>query len=94
MSIQILAENAVKHGISVKREGGTIKIATRREDNDIVIRIIDNGVGFEVNEPRDSNHIGIENVRNRVETMVNGKLEIESKIGYGTTATIRFPISE
>lgn len=94
MSVQILAENAVKHGISVKREGGTIKIATRREDNDIVIRIIDNGVGFEVNEPRDSNHIGIENVRNRVETMVNGKLEIESKIGYGTTATIRFPISE
>ena len=94
MSMQILAENAVKHGISVKRDGGTIKITTKREGNDFVIKIIDDGVGFDVNAPRDSTHIGIENVRNRIETMVGGKLEIESRIGYGTTATIRFPISK
>ena len=94
MSMQILAENAVKHGISVKRDGGTIKITTKREGNDFVIKIIDDGVGFDVNAPRDSTHIGIENVRNRIETMVGGELEIESRIGYGTTATIRFPISK
>ena len=91
MSVQILAENAVKHGVSVRRNGGTVRISTRREGNDIVITVEDDGVGFDVTKQMDSSHIGIDNVRNRVRTIVGGELVIESEPGKGTVATIRFP---
>ena len=34
------------------------------------------------------NHVGIENVKKRVENMVHGTFEIESEVGIGTTVTI------
>lgn len=92
MSVQILAENAVKHGVSVKRDGGTVRIATKREGDDIVISVEDDGVGFDATKQMDSTHIGIYNVRNRVKTMVGGELTILSEPGKGTVATIRFPL--
>ncbi len=91
MSVQMLAENAVKHGVSVKREGGTVRISTMSVDDDIVIIVSDDGAGFDIEKPIDSSHIGISNVRHRVESIVGGKFEIESEIGRGTTATIRLP---
>lgn len=93
MCVQILAENAVKHGVSVRREGGTVRITTKREGDDIVITVEDNGVGFDVTKQMDASHIGIDNVRNRVKTLVGGELFIESEIDKGTIATIRFPLS-
>ena len=93
MSVQILAENAVKHGVSVKRDGGTVRISTKREGDDIVVTVEDDGVGFDVNAQMDSTHIGIQNVRNRVETMVKGTLLISSEPGRGTIASIRVPLA-
>lgn len=93
MSVQVLAENAVKHGISVKRDGGTVRIATKREGEYIVVTVEDDGVGFDVNAQGDATHIGIENVRNRVQTMVGGELLIASEIGKGTVASIRLPLA-
>ena len=37
-------------------------------------------------------HIGIRNVRERIETMCGGSLKVDSRIGEGTTVTIRFPL--
>ena len=93
MSVQILAENAVKHGVSVRRDGGTVRITTKREGDDIVITVEDDGVGFDVTKQMDSSHIGIENVRNRVKTMIGGELLIWSESDKGTVATIRFPLT-
>ena len=93
MCVQILAENAVKHGVSVRREGGTVRIATKREGDEIVISVADDGVGFDVTRQMDSSHIGIENVKNRVKTLVGGNLSISSEPGKGTVATIRFPLA-
>ena len=92
MSVQILAENAVKHGVSVKRDGGKVRISTKRQGDDILISVEDDGVGFDVTKQMDSTHIGIDNVRNRVETMVGGSLTITSEPGKGTVATIRFSL--
>ena len=93
MSVQILAENAVKHGVSVRRDGGTVRIKTAREGGDIVISVEDDGVGFDVTRQMDSSHIGIDNVRNRVSTLVGGTLSIDSEPDKGTIATIRFPLA-
>ena len=95
LSVQPIVENAVKHGVCVKEKGGTIQIKTWESTDAYFIRVSDDGVGFNWNEPVDYNdgklHIGIKNVRSRLETMVEGSLEIQSKIGVGTVATIRIP---
>lgn len=93
LTIQPLVENAVKHGILKRKKGGTITISTRCLDNSYEIEICDNGVGFDLLAPleKPSNHIGIENVRNRLWSMCAGTLTIESIIDHGTTAVIHIP---
>ena len=92
MCVQILAENAVKHGVSVRRDGGTVRISAKREGDDVIISVEDDGVGFDAKKQMDSTHIGIDNVRDRVSTLVGGRLFISSTIGKGTVATIRVPL--
>ena len=93
LSVQPLVENAVKHGVGQKIGGGTVNICTYETEDEYVIRVIDDGVGFEVGEYADdgSTHIGIENIRKRLDMMMNARLEIESKKGEGTTAYILIP---
>ncbi len=90
LSLQPLVENAVNHGIRSRAEGGTVKITTKRENGKIYISVQDDGLGFDTTRlPRDGKaHIGISNVRKRLEYMVGGSLQIESKKNIGTTATI------
>ena len=93
LSVQPLVENAVKHGVGQKVGGGTVNIHTYETESDYVIRITDDGVGFEVGEYQDdeSTHIGIENIKKRLDMMMNARLEIESKMGEGTIACILIP---
>jgi len=93
LSLQPIVENAVKHGVGEKEEGGTVIVSTREESNCFLITIEDDGVGFDVEAVKNDGkvHIGLENSRNRLQTLCGGTLEIESKIGEGTTATIRIP---
>ncbi len=93
LSIQPLAENAVKHGISKKRGGGTLTIATRETDKHYEVIVSDDGTGFDVNEVKNDgrSHIGMENIRTRLKEMCNAEVEINSVIGEGTVATVRIP---
>ena len=92
LTIQPLVENAIRHGVRI-RDDGLVTVATRRADgcHEIVIR--DNGKGFDprLAERADETHIGIRNVRERLENLCGGTLEIESAVGEGTTVTIRIP---
>lgn len=92
--LQPLVENAIKHGILVKEEGGTIWLHTERKEQEIVITIRDDGAGFEPAAVCSENSVGIDNVRFRLEHMVNGKLDIKSNPGDGTTVTITLPCKE
>jgi len=95
LTIQPLVENAIRHGVRV-RENGRILIVSRREGDFHVIRIQDNGKGFDVHEAAKSSqkvsHIGLSNVKERIERMCKGTMEVESTIGVGTTITIRIPV--
>lgn len=93
LTIQPLVENAIKHGICKKREGGTVKIATYETDNFYCVEVSDNGVGFDVNKPFDDKktHVGMENVKERIKVMANGELIIESTPSVGTKAIIKIP---
>lgn len=93
LSIQPLAENAVKHGISKKRGGGTLTIATRETDASFEVIVSDDGKGFDVTEVKDDgrSHVGMDNVRRRLKEMCGGEVIINSVIGEGTTATVILP---
>ena len=93
LSMQILVENAVKHGICKKAEGGTVTIRTEQHEHKIYITIEDTGIGFDTEHlPEDGKvHAGIANVRSRLENMCGGQLEIKSRIDQGTKVWIVLP---
>ena len=95
LTIQPLVENAVRHGIMPLDSGGIITITTRETEQEYIVSISDNGVGFdtEVPEPPEGSaeHIGIKNVRERLRKLSGGNLEIRSEKGHGTEAIIRIP---
>jgi len=93
LSVEPMVENAVKHGISRNENGGHVKISTDEIDSGYQIQIEDNGPGFSIDDiGKDGKmHVGIANVRTRLESMVKGTLTIESEIGKGTCVTIFIP---
>ena len=94
LAVQPLAENAVKHGIAKSSNGGKLIIRTIEDYENYYVYVIDNGVGFDPKKKPSNDgrsHIGIENVRMRIEKRVNGKLEIFSSKGKGTTSVITIP---
>ena len=94
LTLQPIVENAVKHGICKKPEGGTVEISTWDDSLTVYIRVKDNGVGFDVNAPikeEDRAHIGLKNVESRLIHMSFGKINIESIVNVGTTVTIELP---
>lgn len=94
LSIQPLVENAVRHGVTRKAGGGTVRIDTHCTETHYVIEVIDDGVGFdtEAGRPADGrSHVGFENVRDRVGSMCRGEVTVKSIVGVGTRVTIKIP---
>ncbi len=92
LSIQPIVENAVRHGICKKDEGGTVKISTKQVGNAIIIKISDDGTGFNTDNLQTSESmLGLENIRQGLQRNVGGQLDIQSQIGKGTTVTITVP---
>ncbi|MBQ3406071.1 MAG: histidine kinase, partial [Lachnospiraceae bacterium] len=93
LSVEPIVENAVKHGISQNESGGYVKISTDETDAGYEIKVEDNGAGFDVEDIGSDGrlHVGITNVRTRLESMAKGTLTIESEIGKGTRVTIFIP---
>ncbi|CAM3593088.1 LytS/YhcK type 5TM receptor domain-containing protein [Erysipelothrix urinaevulpis] len=98
--IQPLVENAIKHGLGNKLEGGTVKIIVQEEKDDISIVVMDDGVGMtqSVQQYCFSNHdkkssIGIQNVNDRL-VHKYGKdysLRIKSEVNVGTHVYFKVP---
>ena len=93
LTLQPIVENAVKHGICKKLEGGTIKISTEKKGRDHIITIADNGIGFEIDKALNDGkpHVGIQNVNERLKSTVKAEMKITSLIGIGTTVKIIIP---
>ncbi|MGY0394547.1 sensor histidine kinase [Fusobacterium sp. SYSU M8A802] len=93
LTLQPIVENAVKHGVCKKMEGGTIKITTESKDKENIIVISDDGIGFSMEKILSDGkvHIGIQNVKERLKNIINAELEITSFIGLGTVVKIIIP---
>jgi len=93
MLLQPLVENAIKHGLEPKVEGGEIVIRATRENNLLKIEVADTGLGFsDFDKPR----VGIANVRERLGLLFGekGRLIIEENKPQGVRAVIEVPISD
>ena len=92
LTIQPIVENAIKHGLMKLSKGGTIKVISYETEENYCVMVEDNGVGFDTTVLlEDRKHVGIRNIRGRLKAMVNGSLEIESRVGVGTKVLITIP---
>jgi signal transduction histidine kinase len=79
--------NALKHA-----QPRDVWIAVREEDDDIVLSLKDNGVGFDTDAPGPEGHFGMAMMRERAQ-VGGGRFEVESAPGEGATIIVRFPKS-
>lgn len=92
LSLQPIVENAIKHGLAMKDDGGTVTIRTGEDGDFYTVTVSDDGVGFDTNiEIDDKSHIGISNTKKRIEEMSGGTLEVKSVINEGTDVIIKLP---
>lgn len=98
LTIQPVMENAIKYGAGDKRGGGTVKLMIRKEGHMNVIVVEDDGNGIDASSIEEiplkddgRTHIGLKNVKERVEKMADGKLDFYSRKGCGTIVTIYIP---
>lgn len=92
--LQPIVENAIKHGLTKKINGGTIVLSTWEDKENIKISIEDDGVGFEIAELEKETSVGLKNIRYRLHHLMHGTLDIASTVGVGTTVTITIPKKE
>ena len=92
LSMQPLVENAIKHGILGREQGGTLTLRSNEDSKYYYVFVEDDGVGFVTMEKADGrNHIGVRNVKDRLKLLCGGELLIRSQVGVGTVAEIRIP---
>jgi LytS/YehU family sensor histidine kinase len=93
MLLQPLVENAVKHGLEPKVEGGEIMISAAEENSLMRIEVRDTGLGF---SDFNKSGVGIANVRERLALLFGekGHLTIEENKPHGVRATIEVPIND
>lgn len=94
LTVQPLVENAVRHGLRGMEGPGEVSIRTEMDSKEYRVIVEDNGCGFDTTQPPDSSrpHVGLQNVRSRLQMMCNGTLSITSIPGKGTTAVIHIPV--
>ena len=92
LTVEPILENAIKYGVRARAKG-LVTVSTYCDNKNHYLVIKDNGIGFDINKIDTSGreHVGINNVKTRIETMVNGTFIIESAINSGTTVTVIVP---
>lgn len=96
LTLQPLVENAVRHGLCGKEDGGTVTICAEKTETEYRVTVMDNGVGFDSSAIREDgrSHVGLENVQERLKLLSGGTLTIASTPGIGTKAVIHLPLNK
>lgn len=98
LTLQILVENAVKHGVTKLVTGGKVTISVKQREDGVMFIVEDNGVGMDIkqldltsksSEKRTS--IGLYNINTRLFKLYGEGIKIESTLGVGTKASFIIP---
>ena len=92
MLLQPLVENAVRHGLEPKIEGGRVEVSADRADGCVVVRIVDTGLGLGNSSTRGTG-VGLAHVRERLAAAFGSRahLEIANNASNGATVTVTMP---
>ena len=93
MLIQPLVENAIKHGLEPKVDGGEIFISGKEKDEILRLEVVDTGDGFKEGK---NFGMGLSNIRERLQSLYgnSGRLILEENQPNGLKATIEVPHGE
>ncbi|QJD98722.1 histidine kinase [Massilia forsythiae] len=92
MMLQSMVENAIKHGLECKPEGGHLAVTAEIVDSKLRVTVADDGVGFGV-MPSKGTGLGLSNIRERLKLLHGdaGRLHISANDPGGVVATIEVP---
>lgn len=90
MLLQPLAENALRHGIAERPGKGSLRVRATRQGDQLVVTVEDDGAGI---DPGFKPGVGLANVRDRLSLAYGdrGKLDLRTREGGGTVATVQLP---
>ena len=90
MLLQPVVENAIRHGLEAKVEGGRVDFRARRESASVCIEVRDTGVGFGATT---AGGVGLTNLRDRLRGLYGpaASLSIAENHPAGTIVTLRLP---
>jgi sensor histidine kinase YesM len=92
MLLQPVVENAVKHGLEPKVEGGRVHIRATANDDVMRFEIVDNGLGFADGAHRSGDGIGLANLRERLAVLYDNNASLTvSDANPGTRIVITVP---
>lgn len=89
--LQPLVENAIRHGVESRPDGGSVAITARRDAGTLVLEVVDDGTGPAA--PGDGSGVGLSNTRARLAALYGSAagLELAAALPRGTRATVRVP---
>ncbi|MFZ6848483.1 sensor histidine kinase [Undibacterium sp. RuRC25W] len=92
MMLQSLVENAIKHGLECKEDGGTIRFRAEVAHNKLRVSVSDNGLGFGA-MPSNGTGLGLQNIRERLKLIYKekGQMIITPNQPSGVCVTIEIP---
>ncbi|PYV19702.1 MAG: sensor histidine kinase [Acidobacteria bacterium] len=95
MILQPLVENAIRHGIAPKVDGGTVTLRSQRRNGRLRVEVADDGVGIPPEKQLGiyESGIGISNVRERLKVLYGEEFsfDINSQPGKGTAIRVEIP---
>jgi two-component system LytT family sensor kinase len=93
--LQPLLENSLRHGMKASGEAIDISVEANREDDSLVLKISDTGLGFGSSDPNSvlGRGVGLANIRDRLAQLYGGghAFSIANRVGGGAEITLRFP---
>ncbi|MCG8604981.1 histidine kinase [bacterium] len=94
MILQPLVENAIRHGISQRRRGGSIKISAARENGFLKLSVEDDGPGLDKNGSASTFGVGLENTQSRLVQMYGDRhhFKMENLEDHGLKVSLSLPL--
>jgi two-component system, LytTR family, sensor kinase len=74
-----MVENAVKHGIAKRVQGGAIRIAASRSNGTLTLRVYNDGPSLPAGWELSQSGIGIMNVRTRLQSLYGDAFELSMR---------------
>lgn len=94
--LQPMVENAIKHGIAKRAQGGEIRVSAARSNGMLRLTVYNDGPSLAVDYERRGSGVGISNVRARLRSLYGESFELKMQNhgSHGVEASVSVPFRE